>query len=149
MSEVNAAYDLIKSGQANLAYGNAHGTASPYQHGHSGQTRTLPIVMPVVMVGPARPILLKGLIRLSLFLGLSMASDKHIVLRTRRIRSISAIIRRLSIFLIISWIVALNGISTVPLPTTVWVTGMWPGNMPAWPLKWNRIIANIKICSIK
>lgn len=40
MSEVNAAYDLIKSGQANLAYGNAHGTASPYQRGHSGQTRT-------------------------------------------------------------------------------------------------------------
>jgi len=40
MSEVNAAYDLIKSGKANLAYGNAHGTASPYRQGHAGQTRT-------------------------------------------------------------------------------------------------------------
>lgn len=40
MSEVNAAYDLIKSGKANLAYGNAHGTASPFSQGHSGQTRT-------------------------------------------------------------------------------------------------------------
>lgn len=40
MSEVNAAYDLIKSGKANLAYGNAHGTASPFAQGHSGQTRT-------------------------------------------------------------------------------------------------------------
>lgn len=40
MSEVNAAYDLIKSGQANYAYGNAHGNASPYQPGHPGQTRT-------------------------------------------------------------------------------------------------------------
>ncbi|TYC87633.1 DnaJ domain-containing protein [Acetobacterium wieringae] len=40
MSEVNAAYDLIKSGQANPAYGNAHGTASPYRQSHSGQTRT-------------------------------------------------------------------------------------------------------------
>ncbi|WP_303869761.1 DnaJ domain-containing protein [Acetobacterium wieringae] len=40
MSEVNAAYDLIKSGQANYAYGNAHGTASPYRQGQSGQTYT-------------------------------------------------------------------------------------------------------------
>jgi len=40
MSEVNAAYDLIKSGKANLAYGNAHGTASPFSQGNSGQTRT-------------------------------------------------------------------------------------------------------------
>lgn len=40
MSEVNAAYDLIKSGKANLAYGNAHGTASPFSQGNSGHTRT-------------------------------------------------------------------------------------------------------------
>ncbi len=40
MSEVNAAYDLIKSGQANYAYGNVHGSASPYRQGQSGQTYT-------------------------------------------------------------------------------------------------------------
>lgn len=40
MSEVNAAYDLIKSGKANPAYGNAYGAASPYSQGNWGQTRT-------------------------------------------------------------------------------------------------------------
>ena len=40
MSEINAAYDLIKSGQANYAYGNAYGPSSnPAGSNLSGQTR--------------------------------------------------------------------------------------------------------------